>query len=153
MDGDAHVRALTECFASYATALQADIAHATEVEDAECGALHRHLARSRYTARVLGSVPPPRRGQHRTHASQWQASTVNAVERGHGGKDAWGGLRWVVKRRLAAETEPAPTRMENGCTMAKGGDVPETKVAAPGAKVGDKMNCDDKGTCTKKLLQ
>ena len=31
MDGDAHVRALTECFASYATALRADIAHATEV--------------------------------------------------------------------------------------------------------------------------
>jgi hypothetical protein len=37
--------------------------------------------------------------------------------------------------------------------MAKGGDGKETKVAAPGAKVGDKMNCDDKGTCTKKLLQ
>ena len=41
----------------------------------------------------------------------------------------------------------------NGCTMAKGGDGKETKVAAPGAKVGDKMTCDDKGTCTKKLMQ
>jgi len=42
---------------------------------------------------------------------------------------------------------------KNGCTMAKGGDGKETKVAAPGAKVGDKMNCDEKGTCTKKLMQ
>lgn len=42
---------------------------------------------------------------------------------------------------------------KNGCTMAKGGDGKETKVAAPGAKVGDKMTCDDKGTCTKKLMQ
>ena len=37
--------------------------------------------------------------------------------------------------------------------MAKGGDGKEAKVTAPGVKVGDKMNCDDKGTCTKKLLQ
>jgi hypothetical protein len=53
---------------------------------------------------------------------------------------------------LAAEmtcTEAEP----NGCTMAKGGDGKESKVTAPGVKVGDKMNCDDKGTCTKKLLQ
>ena len=28
------------------------------------------------------------------------ASTVNAVEHGYGSKDAWGGLRWVVRRRL-----------------------------------------------------
>jgi hypothetical protein len=42
---------------------------------------------------------------------------------------------------------------KNGCTMAKGGDGKETKVAAPGAKVGDKMSCDDKGTCTKKMMQ
>ena len=42
---------------------------------------------------------------------------------------------------------------DNGCTMAKGGDGTESKVTAPGAKVGDKMNCDDKGTCTKKLMQ
>jgi hypothetical protein len=41
----------------------------------------------------------------------------------------------------------------NGCTMAKGGDGKEEKVTAPGVKVGDKMNCDAKGTCTKKLLQ
>ena len=41
----------------------------------------------------------------------------------------------------------------NGCTMAKGGDGKEAKVTAPGVKVGDKMNCDDKGTCTKKLMQ
>jgi hypothetical protein len=40
---------------------------------------------------------------------------------------------------------------QNGCTMAKGGDGKETKVTAPGLKVGDKMNCDDKGTCTKKM--
>jgi hypothetical protein len=33
----------------------------------------------------------------------------------------------------------------NGCTMAKGGDGKEAKVTAPGVKVGDKMNCDDKG--------
>jgi hypothetical protein len=37
--------------------------------------------------------------------------------------------------------------------MAKGGDGKEAKVTAPGVKVGDKMNCDDKGTCTKKMLQ
>jgi len=42
---------------------------------------------------------------------------------------------------------------KNGCTMAKGGDDKETKVAAPGAKVGDKLTCDEKGTCTKKMLQ
>jgi len=41
----------------------------------------------------------------------------------------------------------------NGCTMAKGGDGKESKVTAPSVKVGDKMNCDDKGTCTRKLLQ
>jgi len=40
---------------------------------------------------------------------------------------------------------------QNGCIMAKGGDGKETKVSAPGLKVGDKMNCDDKGTCTKKM--
>jgi hypothetical protein len=42
---------------------------------------------------------------------------------------------------------------KNGCTMAKGGDDKETKVPAPGAKVGDKLSCDEKGTCTKKLMQ
>jgi hypothetical protein len=42
---------------------------------------------------------------------------------------------------------------KNGCTMAKGGDGKETKVAAPGAKVGNKMNCDDKGTCKKMMMQ
>ena len=73
---------------------------------------------------------------------------MNAVERGHGSKDAWGGLRWVVRRRLATEMTCTDAD-KNGCTMAKGGDGKETKVAAPGAKVGDKMNCDDKGTCTK----
>jgi starvation-inducible DNA-binding protein len=45
MDGDAHVRALTECFASYATALRADIAHATEVEDAGSAALYTEISR------------------------------------------------------------------------------------------------------------
>ena len=42
---------------------------------------------------------------------------------------------------------------DNGCIMAKGGDGVEMKVTAPGAKVGDKMNCDEKGTCAKKILQ
>jgi hypothetical protein len=37
--------------------------------------------------------------------------------------------------------------------MAKGGNGEEMKGTAPGAKVGDKMNCDEKGTCTKKLMQ
>jgi starvation-inducible DNA-binding protein len=45
MDGDAHVRALTECFASYATALRADIAHATEVEDAGSAAIYTDISR------------------------------------------------------------------------------------------------------------
>src|SRR6476659_7294807 len=45
MDGDAHVRALTECFASYATALRADIVHATEVEDAGSAALYTDISR------------------------------------------------------------------------------------------------------------
>ena len=55
---------------------------------------------------------------------------------------------------VALAAEMTCTEAEaNGCTMAKGGDGKETKVTAPGAKVGDKLNCDDKGTCTKKLLQ
>ena len=45
MDGDAHVRALTECFASYATALRADIAHATAVEEAGSAALYTDISR------------------------------------------------------------------------------------------------------------
>lgn len=36
--------------------------------------------------------------------------------------------------------------------MAKGGNGEEMKVTAPGAKVGDKMNCDEKGTCTQQLM-
>ena len=35
----------------------------------------------------------------------------------------------------------------------KGGDGKETRVTAPGVKVGDTITCDDKGTCTKKLMQ
>ena len=42
---------------------------------------------------------------------------------------------------------------DNGCTMAKGGNGEEMKVTAPGAKIGDKLNCDEKGTCSKKLIQ
>lgn len=53
---------------------------------------------------------------------------------------------------LAAEMTCTRTD-DNGCIMAKGGNDVETKVTAPGAKVGDKLNCDDKGTCTKKLFQ
>jgi starvation-inducible DNA-binding protein len=45
MDGDAHVRALAERFAPYATALRADIAHATEVEDAGSAALYTDISR------------------------------------------------------------------------------------------------------------
>jgi starvation-inducible DNA-binding protein len=45
MDGDAHVRALAERFASYATALRADIAHATEVEEAGSAALYTDISR------------------------------------------------------------------------------------------------------------
>ena len=40
-----NVRALTECFASYATALRADIAYATEVEDAGSAALYTDISR------------------------------------------------------------------------------------------------------------
>jgi starvation-inducible DNA-binding protein len=45
MDGDAHVRALAERFAPYATALRADIMHATEVEDAGSAALYTDISR------------------------------------------------------------------------------------------------------------
>jgi hypothetical protein len=60
----------------------------------------------------------------------------------------------VLVATVATAAEMTCTEADkNGCTMAKGGDGKETKVAAPGAKVGDKMTCDEKGTCTKKLLQ
>jgi starvation-inducible DNA-binding protein len=45
MDGDAHVRALAERFAPYATALRADSAHATEVEDAGSAAIYTDISR------------------------------------------------------------------------------------------------------------
>ena len=45
MDGDAHVRALAERFAPYATALRADMAHATEVEEAGSAALYTDISR------------------------------------------------------------------------------------------------------------
>ena len=45
MDGDANVRALAERFAPYATALRADIAHATEVEDAGSAAIYTDISR------------------------------------------------------------------------------------------------------------
>jgi starvation-inducible DNA-binding protein len=45
LDGEAHVRALAERFASYATALRDDIAHATEVEDAGSAALYTDISR------------------------------------------------------------------------------------------------------------
>lgn len=60
----------------------------------------------------------------------------------------------LVSPLLATAAEMTCTRADdNGCTMAKGGNGEEMKVTGPGAKVGDKMNCDEKGTCTKKLLQ
>jgi hypothetical protein len=55
---------------------------------------------------------------------------------------------------VAMAAEMTCTRAdENGCIMAKGGNNEEMKVTAPGVKVGEKMNCDEKGTCKKKLLQ
>jgi starvation-inducible DNA-binding protein len=42
--GDAHVRALTERVAPYATALRADITHAADVEDAVTAALYTDIA-------------------------------------------------------------------------------------------------------------
>jgi hypothetical protein len=60
----------------------------------------------------------------------------------------------VLVSTVALAAEMTCTRADdNGCTMAKGGNNEEMKVTAPGAKVGDKMNCDEKGTCTKKLMQ
>ena len=60
----------------------------------------------------------------------------------------------VVVSTVALAAEMTCTEADkNGCTMAKGGNDKEMKVAAPGAKVGDKLNCDEKGTCTKKLMQ
>jgi starvation-inducible DNA-binding protein len=45
LDGDAHVRALAEHFAPYAATLRADIAHATEVEEAGSAALYTEISR------------------------------------------------------------------------------------------------------------
>ena len=45
MDGDAHVRALAERFAPYATTLRADIAHAAEVEEAGSAAVYTDISR------------------------------------------------------------------------------------------------------------
>jgi hypothetical protein len=60
----------------------------------------------------------------------------------------------VLVATVAMAAEMTCTRADdNGCTMAKGGNGEEMKVTAPGAKIGDKMNCDEKGTCTKKLIQ
>src|SRR4029450_1923093 len=44
MDGDAHVQALAERFAPYATALRADIAQATEVEGAGGAARYKDIS-------------------------------------------------------------------------------------------------------------
>jgi hypothetical protein len=55
---------------------------------------------------------------------------------------------------VAMAAEMTCTRADdNGCTMAKGGNGEEMKVTGPGVKIGEKMNCDEKGTCSKKLLQ
>jgi starvation-inducible DNA-binding protein len=45
MHGPVHVQALVERIASYATALRADIAHATAVEDAGSAALYTEISR------------------------------------------------------------------------------------------------------------
>jgi hypothetical protein len=62
------------------------------------------------------------------------------------------GLCIVATVAMAAEMTCTEAD-KHGCTMAKGGDGKETKVAAPGTKVGNKMHCDDKGMCTRKLMQ
>jgi hypothetical protein len=62
-------------------------------------------------------------------------------------------VMFVVPTFAGAAEMTCTATDDNGCITAKGGDGKETKVKAPGAKVGDKMNCDDKGTCTKKLMQ
>jgi hypothetical protein len=60
----------------------------------------------------------------------------------------------VIVSAVAMAADMTCTRADdNGCTMAKGGDGTESKVTGPGAKVGDKLSCDDKGTCSKKLMQ
>jgi hypothetical protein len=60
----------------------------------------------------------------------------------------------VLVSTVAMAAEMTCTEADkNGCIMAKGGDDKEVKVAAPGAKVGDKLTCDEKGTCTKKMMQ
>ena len=45
VEGQAHMLALAERFASYATGLRADIAHATDVEDAGSAALYTDISR------------------------------------------------------------------------------------------------------------
>jgi hypothetical protein len=62
------------------------------------------------------------------------------------------GKSYVSTVALAAEMT-CTVAEANGYTMAAGGDGKESKVTAPGVKVGFKINCDDKETCTKKLMQ
>jgi len=62
-----------------------------------------------------------------------------------------GAVMFIVPTFAVAAEMTCTAADANGCTMAKGGDGKETKVTAPSMKVGDKMNCDDKGTCTKKM--
>ncbi|MGE3541244.1 MAG: hypothetical protein AB7N91_27900 [Candidatus Tectimicrobiota bacterium] len=55
---------------------------------------------------------------------------------------------------VALAAEMTCTRADdNGCAMAKGGNGEEMKVTAPGARIGDKMNGNEKGTCSKTMLQ
>ena len=50
LDGQVHMRALAERFASYATALRDDIAHAAEVEDAGSAAIYTPTSRAGSTS-------------------------------------------------------------------------------------------------------
>src|SRR4029453_2997895 len=95
MDGDAHVRVLTECFASYATALRADIAHATEVEEAGSAALYTDISRGVDTR--LGfleaylhhdgvSTEPTRHNGRRAQGTQWSVATAVRM---HGAGYVW----------------------------------------------------------------
>jgi starvation-inducible DNA-binding protein len=72
MDGNAHVRALAERFAQYATALRADITLAADVEDAGSAAVFTDLSRGiEKRLWFLEAHLHHLRGKHRTKESRW----------------------------------------------------------------------------------
>jgi starvation-inducible DNA-binding protein len=71
LDGDAHVRALAERFAPYATALRDDITRAADVEDAGSAALYTDISRGVDTRLgCLAAYLHHDGGQHSTSASR-----------------------------------------------------------------------------------